>query len=455
MKIALHFLLLSFTFTLNAQNFWTEVAPFTETTSLYNVEDISIVSENIIWVSGNANTSNFNSKWSRSIDGGVTWQDGEIALGNTNLGIASFHATSATRAYVAAFPTTSTDIGGVWITNDGGITWNQQLGQDWTVADQTFPNFVHFWNPNDGIVVCDPLPNGSFQIYTTANAGLNWTLVPAENIPTPLSNEYAYTRNFDETTGNFWFGTNKGRLYHTNVSNLNSGLIWQTAQTPVIDFGSSIVSAAYAFKNQNEGLLISNDFNLWRTNDSGATWNLESPVGLVRNFTMTFVTGTTNSYFSTGENPLQNSRGSAYSTDGGLNWINLDDVDEDPVFPQVVKFASGTTGFCVGTYLSDIGNTKYFFRMTDPMNRLLKNDRFENKIKFSASPNPTTGIVKLLGDKISSVIIADISGKIIGKEIFNNLSEFTLNLSTFRSGIYLAKVTTIDGEQSTIKIIKK
>ena len=454
MKIALHFLLLLIAFTVNAQNFWTEVSPFAETPPYYNVADISIVSENVIWVSGLANTTTVNSKWSRSLDGGVTWQDGEIELGNTNLGIASLHATSETSAYVAAFPTTSTAVGGVWMTNDSGITWNQQLGQDWNAADYTFPNFVHFWNANDGIVVCDPIPNGSFQIYTTVNAGLNWTLVPSENIPTPLTNEYAYTRNFDETSGAFWFGTNKGRLFYTNISDLNSGLVWQTFQTPVNDFSSSEIAAAYAFKNQNEGLLVSSDLNLWRTTNSGASWNQESPNGFIRNLTLTYVTGTLNSYFSTGDNDLQNSRGSAYTTDGGLNWINLDDVDEDPVFPQVVKFASGTIGFCVGTYLSDMGGTKHFFRMTDPMNRLLKKDSFEDKIKFSATPNPTGGIVNLSGSNISNVNIIDVSGKIIHSENYNGLSEVTLNLSNFRSGIYFAKVTATDGGSSTIKIIK-
>jgi photosystem II stability/assembly factor-like uncharacterized protein len=451
MKKILLLLALCTGFTATSQNFWTEVAPFPDEN--YYVRDISIVNQAVIWVSGFGNVLPFTPKWSRSMDGGLTWQDGNITLGNPNLQLSSFHAVSADRAYVAAFPNSTADIGGVWVTTDGGTTWTQQLGQDWAATQDMFPNFVHFWDDNNGIVVCDPI-NGAFVIYTTVDAGANWILVPNENIPTPLSNEYAYTRNFDETSGNFWFGTNRGRLFNTNISDLNNGLVWDVHQSPLDDFNGAANSGNYAFKNQNEALLISNDWNFWRTFDNGQTWNAENPNGLYRNSTLTYVTGTTNSYFSTGEDILDSGRGSAYSTDGGLSWIDLNGVDEDPVFPESVKFASGTVGFCVGTYLSDMGGTKHFYRMTDPLNRLLKTDGFV-KTKFTATPNPTNGMVQLLGVPINSVNIFDVSGKIIASQNYNALSEVTLDLSSFHTGIYFAKVTTASGNSETVKIVKK
>lgn len=450
MKKTLLFLLIA-PFALSAQNFWTEVSPFTGDAH-YNVRDISIVNENVIWVSGQGDYPNNNPKWSRSTDGGLTWQEGNITINNiADAGIGSFHAVSVDRAYVAVFPSTSSVPQGVWVTTDGGITWTQQLGQNWT--NDMFPNFVHFWNANDGIVVCDPI-DGQFQIYTTTNAGVNWNLVPAENIPAPLDGEYAYTRNFDYTNGNFWFGTNKGRLFYTNVSNLSNGLLWQAYQTPLTDFGSAVESGSYAFKNQNEGLLITNTFGLWRTLNSGASWNDEVPTGIHRNYTLTYVTGTMNSYFCTGEDIDQSGRGSSYTTDGGHTWIDLNDADQDPVFPDKVAFASGTVGFCVGAYVSDMAGTKHFFRMTDPMNRLLKTDNFTVNSKFTAVPNPTSGMVKLNGQGITSVSVCDISGKAIVTQNYNAVTEATLDLSAFQNGIYFAKVDSDNGAWSNIKIVK-
>jgi len=454
MKKLLLFLLMA-PFGLTAQNFWTEVAPFAEAEPYYYVRDISIVNEEVIWVHGFTDTFPFTPKWSRSLDGGVTWESGVINLGNLNLGIASLHATSADRAYVNAFPNGEGDIGGVWVTVDAGATWSQQLGQNWTTNESLFPNFVHFWNQTDGIVVCDPSIDNAFQIYTTVDAGVTWTLAPAANIPAPLSGEYGYTRCFDDANGNFWFGTNKGRIYYTNASNLSNGLVWQAFQTPITDFGSANQSAEFTFKNQNEGLLVTSDFNFYRTIDSGATWSQEFPAGIYRNFTITHVTGTSNSYFSTGEDTDESGRGSSYSTNGGYNWIDLDEVDEDPVFPELTRFASGTVGFCIGTYLSDMGGTKHFFRMTDPMNRLLKTNTFEAKGQFTAVPNPTKDVVKLSGANIASVQICDLSGKAIMTQNYSGMKEVTIDMAFFQNGLYLAKITGENGTADTVKLLKK
>ena len=441
-------LLLLVPIALTAQNFWTEVAPFPADAQYY-VHDISIVDENVIWVSGLANNGPDFYKWGRSTDGGVTWQSGNISVGTgiPNFGIGSFHAVSADRAYVSVFPNSADELSGVWVTTDGGATWTQQLGQNWT---NMFPNFVHFFNANDGIVVCDPV-NGFFEIYITNDAGMNWTMIPSVNIPAPLASEYGYTRCFDDADGNFWFGTNKGRLYYTNAT--NTEMTWQVSQSPVSDFGSATISGEFAFKNQNEGLFATTDFTFWRTTNSGANWTQEFPTGVPRNYTLTHVTGT-NSYFASGEDIEMIGRGSSYSTDGGYNWINLDE-DEDPVYPEQVAFASGTVGFCAGRYLSDIFGPKRFFRMTDPLNRLLKTSTFNGKPSLTVTPNPTQDWVKISGENIIFVQICDLSGKVIVTQNGNALDEVIIDLSGFQTGVYLANIRTESGGINAVKIVRQ
>jgi len=59
--------------------------------------------------------------------------------------------------------------GGIFHTNNGGTSWNQQATTQFAGPDG-YPNLIYFWNLNDGIAIGDPNPTG-FEIYTTANGG--------------------------------------------------------------------------------------------------------------------------------------------------------------------------------------------------------------------------------------------------------------------------------------------
>ena len=73
---------------------------------------------------------------------------------------------------------------------------------------------------------------------------------------------------------------------------------------------------------------------------------------------------------------------------------------------------------------------------------------------FLVYPNPTSGNVIISGTTmIKSIIITDVSGKIISTQITND-SNARLDLSSFSDGMYFAKITT-GLTTKTIKIIKK
>ena len=80
-----------------------------------------------------------------------------------------------------------------------------------------------------------------------------------------------------------------------------------------------------------------------------------------------------------------------------------------------------------------------------------KEDILNNKIV--AYPNPVHNIINIVnGDNlnIKSVIISDLNGRVVKQDIFNNVSNISLNVSDLSSGIYLMNINTNEGS-----IVKK
>ena len=440
MKKLVLFVFIAFSFGAQAQNFWTEVSPFP---SDYSVRQIAIVDANIVWVYGyNFNFPVTSQSWSRSTDGGVTWTSGEINLGNLNLRISSIHATSANTAY-------ATSNSGIWVTQDAGITWTQQASA-FTNSD-SFANSVYFWDTDNGIALGDP-QNGYFEIYTTSNSGTDWTRVNSTPALVPIdANEYALTSKFNVSGDNISIGTTFGRILHSN----DKGQTWTVSQSPIADFGGGINgsdSADIAYINGNNGLLQTSTWDLYATANGGTTWNPITPSGAFRNFSITQVPGTSSTYFSIGDT-MASERGSSYSIDNGLSWIDLNSVGSTPVIPYQVKFQSGTVGFCIGYYEGILESFPRFYRLTDPLNRLLKTDAFEaNQIVLS--PNPTSGITKITGVSINEVTVFDVTGKEVYSNQYNALNEVSVNISALQNGMYLTKITDVNGNTATKKILK-
>ena len=439
--------------TLNAQDFWTEIAPFPA--SNLCPKQISIVDNNNVWAFANRDTSITNDKWCISTDGGFTWQNGTFNLGVPNLNVSSIFGMTAAKAYVTVSdfnPSISSNNSGVWMTQDSGATWVNQSSALFNNYD-SFPNFIHFFNQDNGIVVGDPL-NGVFEVYTTNNGGNNWVAVPSANIPASANFEKGYSLNFDTYNDTIWFGTNNGRIFKSS----NQGLSWTVTQSPIPDFGATNGSGSgnFTYKNTTEGLLVDDSLNIWRTIDSGQTWNDETTTvtGTLRSSSTVYVPQTANTYFSLGAD-VNNYRGSSYSTDGGNNWINLN--NQTLVMPLDVTFKSGTVAFCVGNTMAD--PTLKFYKLTDPLYRLnsgsLNSDGFDSISNATVSPNPSNGIFTVKSkDVINQIEIFDITGKKIKTTLIDALNEITLNISELENGIYFAKLSTDNKNNFQIKLIK-
>jgi photosystem II stability/assembly factor-like uncharacterized protein len=437
-----------------AQDYWTEY-PTSQPAASTGMRSISIVDANVAWLSNSCGTASCTAirRYSKTTNGGTVWTTGVVDLGanSANLEIANIFGTSDQVAYASVFPKVAGAVGGVFKTTNGGTTWVRQNTAVYNGADgASFCNVVHFFNANEGFAMGDP-SEGSFEIYTTTNGGTNWTRVSAGNIPAAIDvEEYGLTNQYTALGDTIWFGTTFGRIYKST----NKGATWTVSQSPILDFGGGIngdQSGDLAFTDQNNGLLQTSDWFLYNTTDGGVTWNEVIYGGALRNFGLTEIPGSPNTYISVGED-LDEVRGSSYSTDGGLNWVNINDnPDTEYVQGSVVSFLNDQVGFASGFSTSAAVGGIYKWN-GEP---LLKTTVFSNDKAFTASPNPTSGMVQLSGKNISSVVVYDVLGKQISNTNYSSLNNVTLDMSSFNNGVYMVKVANTQGSSSTIKIVKQ
>lgn len=95
------------------------------------------------------------------------------------------------------------------------------------------------------------------------------------------------------------------------------------------------------------------------------------------------------------------------------------------------------------------------WELMNDMSLLNVNSKTKETAAFTASPNPTSGIVEIAGESISQITVYDI----LGKEVFNNtysaLDKVSLNIAGFASAVYMVNITNNIGNTVTIKVIKK
>lgn len=431
----LYFILLT-SFGVNAQS-WTEKATgFANSGRTLN--SISIVDANVIWANAIDNTDISNQdytihEFTKSIDGGDTWTAGTIDLGlnSDDMEISSITAASATTAWVSVSPGTA-NTGGIWKTTDGGTNWIKQTTALFNNTDDSYPNFVHFWNANDGIAQGDP-ESSEFEIYTTTDGGTTWNRVPGANIPDPESGEIGHYNLYTVSGNSIWFGTKTGRIFRST----DKGLNW-TAYDSV--YSADFVFDRFTFSDANKGLLMiyDNPPQLYNTTDGGVTWNPVLTTGNIFNVDIAYIPGTSTVISSSYVNPL----GSSYSLDDGLNWTTID----SGVFHNKLAFLNDSFGFCSGQ------NTNAATGGISKFNQIvLKAPSFDAEKEIVVYPNPTNGIVNInsaAGLKEASVY------DLLGRKVYSVFNSSALDLHTLQNGSYVLKTTSNEGKTENTKILK-
>ena len=78
----------------------------------------------------------------------------------------------------------------------------------------SFPDVVYFWDSLHGCAIGDPV-NNKFEIYTSENGGDDWNQVAPSSLPPAVFAEFCYEGSYAVSGNNIWFGTNKGKMYHS------------------------------------------------------------------------------------------------------------------------------------------------------------------------------------------------------------------------------------------------
>lgn len=452
MKKLLLSLLLASSFFANAQYSWLEQSTAYPVASSYT-GDISVVDANVAWSMVQRTTATNFQRVSYTLDGGTTWTTKAVTLPSTStLGIGNISAVNATTAYISVFPpgTTSPSTQGIYKTINSGTTWIKQTTAAFGAS--SFTDFVYFWDVNNGVAVGDPV-GGKFEVYTTANAGATWTVVPAANLPAPLAvGEFGYTGAFTVQGNTIWFGTDGGRL----IRSTDKGLTWTAINTPVADFGGGTTNTTrgqFTFKDDNNGIIVKGNYdpattpptfiglNLYKTIDGGTNWTeLTTVAGLIYGDIAYADSGLLISAGSSTGN-----FGSSFSTDDGASWTNIDSASH-----TCLDFKSNSIGYSGGFATSATVGGVYKFQ------NALGNQSFNNGKAVSITPNPTSGLLHISSNNlINEVVVFDLLGKQVFSSKYSALNEANLDLSTLQNGAYLLKAISQNGTTETMKFIKK
>jgi photosystem II stability/assembly factor-like uncharacterized protein len=408
-----------------------------------NGNDLFAVDANVVWAMserpGTAAVPQFFSKqFSKTTDGGATWTHGTIApLTDTNWRASNLTATDANHAYALFYGDNATSYGGLYQTADGGATWT--LGNiAWAGVASSFPNVVHFFDVNNGMVMGDP-SGVEFEIFTTSDAGVTWTAVPAANKPNIVSGEFGIVDVYDAVGDTIYFGTNKGRVYKS----VDKGINWTVSQAQ----GTTIFMNRIACKSGTEIVCsgaVGAGTPVYRKSINGGTnWSTVVPSGTFLTNGYTYVPSTASLpgfWMSYGATAGFANFGHSVSSDFTAF------TQADSVFHYQMDVVDANTAYAVGRYNNTSGLND-FEKITSfaPYRTFLGlNNISKSNAKVGIMPNPSTGVFSVIAENLKSTVkvtLTDVMGKVVSNESITNTGDFKLDYSAKDKGVYFLTIT--------------
>jgi photosystem II stability/assembly factor-like uncharacterized protein len=331
-------------------------------------------------------------------------------------------------AWASVFGDQTSLVGGVYRTNDGGATWTQQTTAAYTVS--SFPDWVYFFDKNNGISFGDPNPN--WEIYTTSNGGTTWTAVPAANLPTVPGGEWGNANGYAVAGGSIYATTNMGEV----IKSSDMGMHWTSSTVLVSGMGINNIS----FKDANNGLAVlpfSGGDSLYKTTDGAVTWTRVAKTGRFLNSGLAYTTLNGGSYVCTGA--ATGMYGTSYSLDNGTTWMM-----EDTTNQHLAVAFMGSTGWTGGFNTSStVGG---IYKWTGTM--FAVNELHATESGISVYPNPNNGVFQItlnnFSGKQTQVAVYDLLGNVVFQSADNAAgSQFVkqVDLSSYATGMYIVRVT--------------
>jgi hypothetical protein len=250
------------------QSYNSNVAPNTY------IQHLSVVDTNVVW----GTDGNLYNMFTRTTDG-ANYHAGKFNPDTNTFNVAGISAVDANTAWIASFAKAGGQ-GQVIKTTNGGSTWTSVITAGMYSGSLAFPDWIHFWDANNGIVFGDP--NGCvggvknttnmFEIYRTHNGGTTWTRVDSTHMALPLSGDAGFTSSYAAYKHFLWAGTYNGLVY----ASADSGKTWTYPSATSIGLDGGV--NGIAFRDSIHGLAwgpaTAGGANATiGTSDGGVTWH--------------------------------------------------------------------------------------------------------------------------------------------------------------------------------------
>jgi len=295
------------------QSGWTEVDSGLDGGQGVGQISVGMNDNTALWGLAVNTSGNILDAFTRSTDGGNTWEAGTFNEGN---GLSQLFAIDADVCW-ALFNTGATQ--GLYKTVDGGATWVKKGG---VYGASSFANVMHFFDDMNGFAQGDAV-DGYFELYTTTDGGEIWTRVPEADIPAQIeSDEWGITGNYYAVGDHIWYGTNKGRIFRST----DKGYTWDVSETTLLGGDGGPATVNNIMFDQMNGIAYKSyldvgfeeQFNV--TTDGGVTWTDLFPAGINYARYLYHVPGTDNTVIGSAGTPSGSGMGISISYDGGANW---------------------------------------------------------------------------------------------------------------------------------------
>lgn len=449
----------SFGLTINP--YWESInAPHTYNSYLQNVK---VPAYNCVWATVYYDSVfYFANSFIRTADGGKTWRYDSVDA-PAGYGLNSIAPVDGNTCYAALSAINSTG-GGIFKTTDGGDTW-KQLEKGKLFNSTSVLDFVYFFDAQHGLAVGDNNGDTSvLEIYTTSDAGKNWSRVPNQNIPPTIGSAYSFSGSVYTVFKNtLWFqgydSYGNGYIYRSDDLGNHWQLFPYTLSTPIFDF---------VFTDKLNGLGVSFNFgegpNEVETHDGGKTWNNKNFTGPLMGGWITQIPYT-HTLVSTLPGPgLTPVYGSSYSNDYGASW-HLIDSGINALHTEA-HFLSPFYGWSGRSESADPNGGTYKWKLQFSLddNAANKDASISSITKIDASntvnarlyPNPAKDVITVNGLSTSAkttLSLFTMSGRLL-QQSTTAAESYTYSLQNLAAGTYYIKIQS--GEKATtLKFVKQ
>ena len=397
------FLILTVPFILNAQ-----VWEYKNSGTDFILLDLSIPpgQDQIAYAAGSQYTVDSEGIIIKTVDGGETWETIYPLSGTVN-SFTRIEFVSPLKGFVVGWDNT------FMMTEDGGATWLDIAAG----TDIYYYSGLNFYDENNGFAMGLNLSNG-LDSYITNDGGITWNLGTNTTNMAEFASAYA-----DEDT---LFTVGKDQVISKSE---DGGENWSVINSGIQGFYNFEVF----FKDQNNGIVSTEDGTLLTTHDSGLTWD-------------SFSTGYHNFY---GLNYVGDHIYAAgtdedvyLSSDNGTTWEMIHNGPPTATFYAIEFFNNGDALICgsQGTMLKASA-------------LILNTNTVENSsltIFYRSSIKELTVNSDLV---FSSYLIYSLDGKLINEQKVTSNNTLKIDVSHLSNGNYMV-VLNSDNNRRTAKFVK-